>query len=192
MGGSGEWTDIIDVETRTRIQRLRNVSIEALTDDFYFLSDRPTTDGLHMGDGGITVRDLATESVRWRYPEPADVRRFSLWEMQALGSLLFVRYLWETSDDDVEEILASFDTLTGARRVLLRQERGGSEEPLSVDFAASTADHLVLGASHRIGFGLGQADYALSILDVRTKELSLDVAIIDPPWLCDYDYCLRD
>jgi hypothetical protein len=188
--GGDEWTDIIDVQARTRTTRIRDVSINTLTDDLYFVDEEPTTDAPHTGHG-ITARDLVTGAVRWRYPDPADEDRFGSNDMRAFGSIVVVDYSWETGND-VEKIIGTFDAATGERRILLRQTWSGTEDPLAVDFSVSTPEHLLLASVYRIGFVIEDGSVPISVLDVVSGSLERNAFVIDPPWYCNDEHCFRD
>jgi hypothetical protein len=187
MGGN-EWTDIIDVASRTRIAR-HDVSINTLTDDVYVVDEEPTTDAPFVGFP-VTARDNVTGAVRWRFPDPSDEKRFGANDMRAFDNIVVIDYTWRT-DDDTEKILAAFDTFTGARRVLLRQDWSAGD-PLSADFSVSTAEHLLLPPEYRIGYSIGRRDVPVAVLDVATGDLQLKAFVIDPPWFCEDEYCFRD
>lgn len=184
--GKYGWTDVINVESRTRITRLRDTYAEALTDDTYVNWDAEPTDGFTFGMGGITARDLTTTAIRWRFPDIENVDRFLLNQVRAFGSSFVVESSWDTRDG-TEGRFTIFNPVSGQHRLLLRQPH--SDEAFSLDRNASSPTYVVLAQySHPIRI----SGTPISIIRVADGALLRDAFVIDPPWLCSDEYCLRD
>ena len=188
--GGAEWTDIIDVADLSRVVRVHDTAVDAITDDLYLVDEEPSTDG-PLGGYGVAAREIETGNLIWRFHGPGNVDRFSSRLIGAVGSIIVIQYSWQTPDD-VDDIIAAIDPVTGQERVLLRQEWHGSRHPVVVDLSASTDQHLLLAASYRVGFMLDDGDAAVSVLDVASGEFVRGAFRIDLPWVCDDDRCLED
>jgi hypothetical protein len=143
-----------------------------------------------MPGHGITARDLQTGDVRWRFPDPGDVDRFTVRDMKAFGSIVVLEYLWDEGDDLVD-IIGLIDAATGEHRLLLRQQWVPGDDPLAADFSVSTSSHLLLASDYRIGYALDDGKARVSVLDVASGRLEQNAFVIELPWFCDYDYCFR-
>jgi hypothetical protein len=187
--GGELWTDIIDVESRTRVGRIQDTSIDTLTDDLYVVSDQPPTDAPMPGHG-ITARDLRTGEVLWRFPDPGDADHFTLRDMKAFGSIVILEYLWDQGHD-LADIIGVIDASTGEHRLLLRQAWVPGEDPLAADLTVSTSAHLLLASDYRIGYALDDGRARISVLDVASGRLEPNAFVIELPSHCDYEYCYR-
>lgn len=187
MGFGGRWVDIIDVESQSRRARLRNVTVVAVTDDMYIADDGPPRDGIFRGYG-ITAYDIQTSERRWGYPNAVDAERFFIWAIRPFESVLALQYSWRTPAG-LDWITATIDPSTGSRRVLNRRTYG--EENPHLQSGIASASHLAL-ANDEIGYIIGVGGTPISILDVATGSVTRDAFVIDPPWLCFSEYCLRD
>ncbi len=184
--GDNGWTDIIDVVTHERIRRIQDRDLWALTDDTYVSWDGTLTDGLTFGQGGITAYDLATDAVRWRFPNASDVARFALYNVAALGNAFVVQSNWDLGND-AEYRFTIFNPITGTHRLLLRQPAGADAFELGTSW--STREYLVLDYAWE---DLRISGTPVSILRVADGTVLRDAFVIDPPFLCNSDYCLRD
>jgi len=187
MGFGGRWVDIIDVESQDRRARLRNVTVVAVTDDMYIADDGPPRDGIFRGYG-VTAYDIQTSERRWGYPDAVDAERFFIWAIRPFASVLALQYSWRTPTG-LDWITATIDPSTGARRVLNRRSYGEDNPHLQSGIAS--ASHLAL-ANDEIGYLIGIGGTTISILDVATGSMTTEAFVIDPPWLCFSEYCLRD
>ena len=182
-------TDIIDTETKTRTIRLREQWVLALTDDTYVRADFRPTDGVTWGQGGVSAFGIADGALRWRFPDPADVDRFTSGGNAALGSSFVIRYFWRTEGRG-EMIHAVLDAATGHQRVLLRQPY--EDDSLYAEFPASSASHLLMTTGHDLGTQLRLRGTPISIIRLDDGALVRDAFEIDPPWLCYDEYCRED
>jgi hypothetical protein len=184
--GEGAFVDVLDVETRARDHRLRDVWPWATTDDTFLQWDTQPSDFMAPGSG-MSSYDLADGELRWRFPDGDDIDRFAPNPVMALGEDFVVEYYWAGEDGPDQRILAVFDPRTGARRELLRQPND-DRSVLVARADLSTATHVVLEHADR-----DSADpWLLSTLEIATGTLTTDAFTIDPPHVCDGEVCWRE
>ena len=195
MGGcsTDNWMDVIDVGTLARLRRIRDVWPDAITDDSFIQWDYRACDAVAPGLGGITAYDLATADPRWNFPGATDVERFTPWRLVSLGSQFFVEYFMVTSSE-TRLFLATFDQLTGERRLLLRQVDTREEYDLwFIQPDQSTSAHVLLSTTAYLYAEPWEGRRrSVAIVDVGTATFHPDAFTIDPPFLCFDDLCLRD
>ena len=178
--------DIIDTATQTRTIRLREQWVLALTDDAYVVADFHPTDGVTWGQGGVSAYGFEDRALRWRFPNPSDVDRFTSGGNAALGTSFVIRYFWRT-DEGAEMVHAVLDAATGHQRVLLRQPY--ADESLYEEYDASSASHLVLTTGYDLGTQLRLRGTPISVIRLDDGALLREAFEIDPPWLCGTNYC---
>jgi hypothetical protein len=187
--GNDNWIDVIDVETLVRRQRIKDVWPDAITDDTWIQWDQRPTDGIAPGLGGTTAYDLVTKSVRWRFPDAVDVPKYTPSWNVALGSAFYIQYYW-TKARETDVFVAEFDALTGARRRLVRTVEGPGED-LLLRGDLSSPFHLAL--ERRPDDSLAPAEpRTYAVIDVAAGTVDWNAFTIDPPWICNTEYCFRD
>jgi hypothetical protein len=182
------WIDVIDVETRQRIRRIQDRDVRAITDDTYLSWDGTLTDGLTVGQGGVTAYDLAKDAARWRFPDAADVARFALYNVAAFGNAFVVESFWDLGNSG-EFRTTIFNPTTGQHRLLLH-EPDGADEALIFDRRSSTRSYLVFDRGWSLDIAI--TGTPISVLRVSDGVLLRDAFVIDPPFICSNDYCFRD
>jgi hypothetical protein len=182
-------TDIIDTATQARTIRLKEQWVLALTDDTYVVADFHPTDGVTWGQGGVSAYGFADGALRWQFPDPSDVDRFTSGGNAAIGSTFVISYYWRT-EDGPEMVHAAIDPATGQRKILLRQPY--ADDSLFVEVNASSGSHLVLTIGHDLGTQMRLRGIPISIIRLDEGTLLRDAFEIDPPWLCFDDYCRED
>jgi hypothetical protein len=184
--GDNGWTDVIDVRTHDRIRRIQNTDVWALTDDTYVTWDATPTDGLTYGQGGISAYDLGNDAVRWRFPDASAVDRFALYNIGAFGNAFVVQSAWDLGDQ-AEYRFTIFNPITGQHRLLMREPATG--DALSFGREWSNREYIVL----EYAWGdLQITGTPISLIRVADGALLQDAFVIDPPFLCNSEYCLRD
>ena len=185
--GGDSWVDVIDTATMSRERRVTDLWPWAITDNTGLQWDNPPSDFMAVG-WGVTAYNLSTGVVRWQFPDEQDAKRFAPFPVFALGSRFVVQYVWGMGDGS-DRVIASFNARTGARRELLRQTIAGQPGELSLQPGLSAGSVLSLSADTA---GDGVVNTPISIIDLETGDLTRDAFVIDPPFLCYDEYCLRD
>ena len=188
--GGDEWSDIIDVGTQQRIHRVRGIGPDTLTDDTYLNWDSPPTHAPIQGNG-MTAYNLATDEVRWRFPGHGDVDRFLYWNSYATDSDFVVEYLWGRPFE-AEYRIVRLNALSGTRNLLLSQDRRGANGQVLHITSILGPPHIALAVdTYLLGEAVAEGNIEVSVLNVRSGELSRAAFVIDPLWMCNDDYCVR-
>ncbi len=187
-GSASAFTDVIDTSTLDVRTRLDDADLFALTDDTFVVGDSPLTES---PDGrGLIGRDLATGATLWTFPEAANKDRFSLLDMEQVGTGFLIEYSWRTRNGQIR--LASLDARTGDARSLLVQRANQSRIRYAA-FSISSVELIALVPElGPIGSLIQSGTVTVSTLDIATREITNDAFVIDPPWLCYPTSCLRD
>jgi hypothetical protein len=188
--GSSLWTDLIDTDTQTRINRLQGEWVIALTDDTYVLTDFEPSDGVTWGHGGMSAHDLRTGERLWRFPGEATVDRYVSSQWGALGSNFVTEYYWNASDG-TEVVLAVIDSRSGEARTLLVQPDDFNAS-LRASFESSASGHLVMADGWDLREQIRLRGTSISVVRIGDGTLIRDAFEIDPPWLCGDNLCRED
>ena len=181
-GFSGRFTDIIDVKTLKPRTRLDGDAGFALTDDVVLVPDHPPTD---YAEGGVIARDIDTGDVLWRFPRTPMKAPFGVINVEALGPRFVVWFQREAGGRD-EFVIGTLKPETGELTERLVVGSGDPMAGFTVEWTISTSRLLALTRDSLVEGG------PISLLDLDTGTLNPEVFVIDPPWLCYEDYCLRD
>jgi hypothetical protein len=181
-------TDFVEVPTLQVRHRDSGVPL-ATTDQVSISHDQGPTDAPYYGFG-ITARSIESGAVHSRFPPATDVDKFSLYSMVAVGSVILVKYYWQ-SEGTVESRVARIDPGSGKAQVLLQQD---TLDPLKVYVDASSAGYLVLGGDSGgyLGDLIERGDTKLSIFDVSTGVLTRDAALVHTPFMRTSEGCRQD
>jgi hypothetical protein len=183
-GYKGAFSDVIDLDGAIVRARLDGAAF-AITDDVVIVDEGRPSD---YPSGGFLAVDIDSGATLWRFPAPKNVDRFELENVDALGRRIVAQYRWSTTGDP-EHVIAMFDLATGERQTLLRQSR--PRNWLYALLPISTPRHIALATD----LGIDSAVYdelPISILDVSTGQLTRDAFVIDTPWICFSEWCIRD
>lgn len=185
-GFSGRFTDIVDVGTLTLRTRLLDDAVFALTDEVALVSDHPPAD---VGGGGVIAKDIDTGSVLWRFPTPMVGPPFGIDQVEARGSRFVVLFLREAQGLD-ELVIGTLQAQTGklTERLVLRPG-----DQLRGSFALWSISSSRFLALIRDGPESAILEARpISLLDLDSGTLEPDAFVLDTPWRCYPDYCLRD
>lgn len=185
--GPDNWIDVVDASSLAH-HRIRDVWPDAITDDTFIQWDQQPTDGIAAGLGGMTAHDLRTGAARWTFPGGRDVKHFGPSRFLAFGARFYVEYTWSTNSG-TDFVLATFEPLTGERRELVKQLDTGYDRVALIRPELSSASHVgleVWSSAER------PRPRSITVVDVKSGDVTWDAYTIDPPWLCYPDRCIRD
>lgn len=186
-GFSSTFTDFIDTESLSVRGRIDGKASFALTDDTFATSDGPPSD---TPDGrGLSGYDIATGDRLWRFPDPNEGGRFSMANIQPLGSGFAFQYSWLKRPDG-EYRFESVEFRTGRSQWQFVQTETQDFGYRYATFPASSARHIaVIDDLASIGFMLRDGPASVSIYDTESGHFTENAFVVDPPWLCFENRC---